>query len=57
MHAWLRIAKMVVVSEIILTIIAGGFNIQNMLIASLFIIVFCTLPLIFIVSIFEAMRR
>jgi hypothetical protein len=52
-----RIAIMVVVSEIMLMIMAGGFNVQVMLVASPFIIVFCTLPLILIIWHFHSVEK
>jgi len=57
MNAWLRIAIMVLVSEITFMIIAAGFDIQGMLFAGSFIVVFWTLPLIIIISIFHLLQK
>lgn len=57
MNAWLRIAVMFFVTEICLSIIGGGFDLQKMAFAGGFIIVILSLPLIGVLIALNAIEQ
>lgn len=57
MSGWQRIAIMVVVSGITLTIIGAGFDAEGMGLVGSYVLFFCTLPLILLIAIFNALEK